>query len=90
MSPPILLVVQSPRNGCRRHDGAAARSSKTRGPIAGNAAGALAAYAAQAGMEAHIFMPRDVPPANRQECELTGARRKPDRWSDHRLRPDCG
>jgi threonine synthase len=25
-------------------------------------------------MEAHIFMPRDVPPANRQECELTGAR----------------
>jgi threonine synthase len=24
-------------------------------------------------MEAHIFMPRDVPPANRQECELTGA-----------------
>jgi threonine synthase len=42
-------------------------------PSAGNAAGALAAYAAQAGMEAHIFMPRDVPPANRQECELTGA-----------------
>jgi threonine synthase len=42
-------------------------------PSAGNAAGALAAYAARAGMEAHIFMPRDVPPANRQECELTGA-----------------
>src|SRR5262245_40732627 len=43
-------------------------------PSAGNAAGALAAYAARADMEAHIFMPRDVPPANRQECELTGAR----------------
>jgi threonine synthase len=43
-------------------------------PSAGNAAGALAAYGARAGMEAHIFMPRDVPPANRQECELMGAR----------------
>jgi threonine synthase len=43
-------------------------------PSAGNAAGALAAYAARAGMEANIFMPRDVPPANRQECELVGAR----------------
>ena len=43
-------------------------------PSAGNAAGALAAYAAQAGVEAHIFMPHDVPPANRQECELAGAR----------------
>ncbi|MGA7243722.1 MAG: pyridoxal-phosphate dependent enzyme, partial [Terracidiphilus sp.] len=30
-------------------------------PSAGNAAGALAAYAAAAGMEAHIFMPLDVP-----------------------------
>jgi threonine synthase len=43
-------------------------------PSAGNAAGALAAYAARAGMEAHIFMPRDTPAANRIECELTGAR----------------
>src|SRR5581483_8508450 len=33
-------------------------------PSAGNAAGALAAYAAAAGIEAHIFMPRDVPQAN--------------------------
>ena len=30
-------------------------------PSAGNAAGALAAYAAAAGIEAHIFMPKDVP-----------------------------
>jgi threonine synthase len=43
-------------------------------PSAGNAGGALAAYAARAGLEAHIFMPRDVPAANRLECELTGAR----------------
>ena len=33
-------------------------------PSAGNAAGALAAYAARAGLEAHIFMPADVPLAN--------------------------
>ena len=30
-------------------------------PSAGNAGGALAAYAARAGLEAHVFMPRDVP-----------------------------
>ncbi|HEX8722328.1 MAG TPA: threonine synthase [Pyrinomonadaceae bacterium] len=43
-------------------------------PSAGNAAGALAAYAARAGMEAHIFMPKDTPRANVVECEQTGAR----------------
>ncbi|HWQ52807.1 MAG TPA: threonine synthase [Bryobacteraceae bacterium] len=42
-------------------------------PSAGNAAGALAAYAAAAGMEAHIFMPRDVPQANYIECQAFGA-----------------
>ncbi|PAW66943.1 MAG: threonine synthase [Opitutia bacterium Tous-C1TDCM] len=42
-------------------------------PSAGNAAGALAAYAARAGLEAHIFMPRDTPRANLVECEQTGA-----------------
>ena len=42
-------------------------------PSAGNAAGALAAYAARAGMEAFIFMPRDTPRANVIECEQTGA-----------------
>jgi len=42
-------------------------------PSAGNAAGALAAYAARAGMEAHIFMPRDTPRANVTECEQMGA-----------------
>jgi threonine synthase len=42
-------------------------------PSAGNAAGALAAYAARAGLEAHIFMPRDTPRANVIECEQTGA-----------------
>jgi len=42
-------------------------------PSAGNAAGALAAYAARAGLEAYIFMPRDTPRANIVECEQTGA-----------------
>jgi len=42
-------------------------------PSAGNAASALAAYAAVAGIEAHIFMPKDVPLANRMECESYGA-----------------
>src|SRR5712672_3328633 len=42
-------------------------------PSAGNAAGALAAYAARARMEAHIFMPSDTPRANVIECEQTGA-----------------
>ena len=43
-------------------------------PSAGNAAGALAAYAAAAGLEAHIFMPKDVPMANRIESQFYGAR----------------
>jgi threonine synthase len=42
-------------------------------PSAGNAAGALAAYAAAASIEAHIFMPKDVPMANRVECQYYGA-----------------
>ena len=43
-------------------------------PSAGNAAGALAAYAAAAGMEAHIFMPKDVPIANHMESIAYGAK----------------
>src|SRR5271157_644762 len=42
-------------------------------PSAGNAAGALAAYAAAAHLEAHIFMPKDVPLANLVECDYYGA-----------------
>ncbi len=42
-------------------------------PSAGNAAGALAAYSARAGLEAFIFMPKDTPRANVVECEQTGA-----------------
>jgi threonine synthase len=42
-------------------------------PSAGNAAGALAAYAARAGLKSFIFMPRDTPRANVVECEQTGA-----------------
>jgi threonine synthase len=43
-------------------------------PSAGNAGGALAAYAARAGLEAHIFMPRDTLRANVIECHELGAR----------------
>jgi threonine synthase len=42
-------------------------------PSAGNAASALAAYCAAAGIEAHIFMPQDVPLANFVECKAYGA-----------------
>jgi len=49
-------------------------SKKLAIPSAGNAASALAAYAAAAGLEAHIFMPKDVPLANRVECDYYGAR----------------
>ena len=42
-------------------------------PSAGNAASALAAYAAAAGIESHIFMPRDAPQANYLECRAYGA-----------------
>ncbi len=43
-------------------------------PSADNAASAAAAYAAAAGIEAHIFMPQDVPQANYVECRAFGAR----------------
>ncbi len=46
---------------------------KVAAPSAGNAAGALAAYAARASMECFLFMPRDTPLANIVECVQTGA-----------------
>jgi threonine synthase len=42
-------------------------------PTAGNAGGALAAYAARAGMDAYVFMPTDTPPVNQFEVALSGA-----------------
>ena len=42
-------------------------------PSAGNAGNALAAYAAQAGLAARVFMPRDVKEPFIRECELYGA-----------------
>lgn len=42
-------------------------------PTAGNAGGAMAAYAARAGLKAHIFMPRDTPFANIEESRMAGA-----------------
>src|SRR5216117_2046971 len=49
-------------------------ASKLVTPSAGNAASALAAYAARAGLEAHMLMPRDTPRANIIECRELGAR----------------
>jgi threonine synthase len=46
---------------------------KLTAPSAGNAGGALAIYAAAAGLEAYVFMPKDVPIANRLETEAAGA-----------------
>jgi len=43
-------------------------------PSAGNAGGSLAAYAARAGIEAHVFMPRDTPMANQIEVKQYGAK----------------
>ncbi len=43
-------------------------------PSAGNAGGSFAAYAARAGIEAHVFMPRDTPLANQIEVEQYGAK----------------
>ena len=43
-------------------------------PSAGNAGGSFAAYAARAGIEAHVFMPRDTPIANQIEARQYGAR----------------
>ena len=43
-------------------------------PTAGNAGGAMAAYAARAGMEAYVFMPNDTPAINQKECWLAGAK----------------
>ena len=41
-------------------------------PSAGNAAGAMSSYAAKAGLEAYIFMPKDAPDANKIEVDITG------------------
>lgn len=43
-------------------------------PSAGNAAGALCAYAAAAGMPAHVFMPADVPTPFQAECRVLGGK----------------
>ena len=59
---------QGARDGGGGLDGEISRRNDSPCPRAGNAGGALAAYAARAGLEAHIFMPRDTPRANIIEC----------------------
>ena len=55
-------------------------------PTAGNAGGAMAAYAARAGMQAHVFMPQDTPMINAKECWLAGAKT----YHVNGLINDCG
>ena len=55
-------------------------------PTAGNAGGAMAAYAARAGMEAYVFMPEDTPLINQKECFLAGAKT----YLVNGLITDCG
>lgn len=42
-------------------------------PTAGNAGGAAAAYVTRAGLLIHVYMPKDAPPANINECRAVGA-----------------
>ncbi|MHB0967550.1 MAG: threonine synthase, partial [Bellilinea sp.] len=42
-------------------------------PTAGNAGGAMAAYASRAGLVARVYMPADTPHSNMQECRAVGA-----------------
>ena len=55
-------------------------------PTAGNAGGALAAYAARAGLESWVFMPEDTPIINQKECVLHGA----NVYAVNGLIDDCG
>ncbi len=55
-------------------------------PTAGNAGGALAAYAARAGMSCYVFMPDDTPVVNRYEAVMHGAKS----WLVDGLIHQCG
>jgi threonine synthase len=55
-------------------------------PTAGNAGGAMATYAARAGMRSWVFMPEDTPAINKKECHLAGAKT----YTVNGLIDDCG
>jgi threonine synthase len=55
-------------------------------PTAGNAGGAMSAYAARAGMQSWVFMPEDTPSINVKECWLNGAKA----FRVNGLIDDCG
>lgn len=61
-------------------------ATRVAAPTAGNAGGAMAAYAARAGMEAFVFMPEDTPIINKKECYLSGAKS----YQANGLIDDCG
>ena len=62
------------------------RLKKLAVPTAGNAGGAMATYAARAGMRSWVFMPEDTPATNKKECHLAGART----YAVNGLIDDCG
>jgi len=72
------VKVSADLRPARGSESRSTRGSQTRptlaAPTAGNAGGALAAYAARACLECVIFMPRDTPIVNQYECALHGAR----------------
>jgi len=69
---------QGARPCTRRHHGSPLRVEKSSpSRLPGTPQGALAAYAAAAGIEAHIFMPKDVPIANHMEGVAYGAKGQP-------------
>ncbi len=80
---PYLYVKEEGRNptGSFKARGLAVAISKAKElgikkvviPTAGNAGGAMAAYAARGGLEACIFMPKDTPSANVEESRIAGA-----------------
>ena len=55
-------------------------------PTAGNAGGAMAAYATRAGMESYVFMPEDTPIVNQYEAHFFGAKT----YRVNGLINDCG
>jgi threonine synthase len=80
---PNLFIKDESRNptGSFKSRGAAVAVSRAKElgvkhiviPSAGNAAGATSAYAARAGIKAHVYLPKDVPVPFLVECEAYGA-----------------
>ena len=82
-------LLQGPRARRRGLDGEGARRDRRRLPSAGNAGSALAAYAAAAGLKAHVFLPRDIAEALRDGDRGLRRRGRDGRRPHHRRRAVC-